>query len=189
MLNYVPSFVQLTDIKYLVYRRLCCAAVCWWCQTSGHERASELRYERGTTVELAWRRSSLLESEMSNWTPRWSAIQNQFSGRSSPALNRQTTRFRKSLFHHINEQSYNNNNKDQSNRWAHNDIRHSTLLVDILYHIRQMAARVTKLVLGVHLGPPFWGWVVNAKKSLLPFEHNAWTWQTDRQTDRPHRHQ
>jgi len=29
-------------------------------------------------------------------------------------------------------------------------------IVDIFYYIRQLVARVTKLVLGVHLGPPFW---------------------------------
>jgi len=29
------------------------------------------------------------------------------------------------------------------------------MLVDIFNHIRQMAARVAKLVLGVHLGPRF----------------------------------
>ena len=37
-------------------------------------------------------------------------------------------------------------------RSAHNDIRHSTQLVDISYHIHQVAARVTKLDLGGAFG-------------------------------------
>jgi len=52
--------------------------------------------------------------------------------------------------------------------------RHSTQLVDIFYHIRQVAACVAKLVLGVHSGPPFWErrgrnlvWVWSA---IVPFE-------------------
>jgi len=30
-------------------------------------------------------------------------------------------------------------------------------LVNIFYHIRRVAAHITKLILGVHLGPRFWG--------------------------------
>jgi len=40
---------------------------------------------------------------------------------------------------------------------ADNDIRHSTQPVDILYRIPQVAAHVTKLFMGVHLGPHFGG--------------------------------
>jgi len=47
-------------------------------------------------------------------------------------------------------------NLQSRHRSAHNDIRHTTQLVDIFYHTRQVAARVVKLVLGC-IWDAIWG--------------------------------